>query len=413
MCIVNTNLVAWLISPHLSSMLLAGREVVEGLHVHTNVEQEDGDVGAQDQLGGGGLKFNRDLSWDLESEFARVQAMDLQQRLQMEQMKKERKVLDSVKRDLQRFQETLQTNSSSSDSSGNGERPMRQRESLLPPPAPPRKKNKSRASKKSEQQRKIQDESMFSSLSASEQEGSGVENIDISESEVEDDGSTYSEQHLDEFGDQLLDNHLDSSSIGAVDDGSAREGDGMDDQGIFIDHSEIATDMYPAIPDVIEEESDGYLSNSDIDENAYSDAETHQLSQTNLLSKELLPKSALKEEYLVEINDSAKSRDISAREVYDSVVSDLTSSTQEQREQDHRTSTSQRTNTRGGSRPVSKLVNMDSWSHIDTSGIGSARGMRASALKSQRGKRISSSEFKGANIGEVSPYYSGKLWQGF
>ena len=366
-------------------------------------------MGAQDQLGGGGLNLNCDLSWDLESEFARVQAMDLQQRLQMEQMKKERKVLDSVKRDLQRFQETLQTNGSSSGSSGTGERPVRQRESLLPPPAPPRKKNKSRASKKSEQQGKTQDESMFSSLSASEQQESGVENIDISESEMEDDGSycTHSEQHLDEFGDHLLDNHLDSSSISAVDDESAREGDGLDDQGVFVDHSEITTDLHSAIPDVIEEESDGYLSDSDIDENAHLDGEAHQLSQTNLVSKELLPNSVLKEENRVEINDSAKSGDVSARAVYDSVVSDLTSSTQEQREQEHRTSTSQRTNTRGGSRPVSKLVNMDSWSHVDTSGIGSARssasrGMRESALKSQRGKRISSSEFKGTNIGEVT-----------
>ena len=366
-------------------------------------------MGAQDQLGGGdgGLKFNRDLSWDLESEFARVQAMDLQQRLQMEQMKKERKVLDSVKRDLQRFQETLQTNGSSSGSIDNGERPVRQRESLLPPPAPPRKKNKSRVSKKSEQQRNVQDESLSSKPSASELEGSGVENVDISELEMEDDGNAYSGQHLDEFGDQLLDNHLDSSSIHAVDDESAREGDGMDDQGVFLNYSEIATDMYPAIPDMIEEESDGYLSDSNVDENAHSDSEPHQLSVTGLGSKEVLPKSALKEENQIEINNSANSGDISARAVYDSVVSDLTSSTQEQREQEHRISTSQRTNTRGGSRPVSKLVNMDSLSCMDTSGLGSARssasrGMRGSALKSQRGKRISSSEFKGTNIGEVS-----------
>jgi hypothetical protein len=361
----------------------------------------------EEKLGNTALKYARDLSWDLESEFARVQAMDLQQRLQMEQLKKERKVLDSVKRDLQRFQETLH---GGSGSSGSGERPVRQRESLLPPPPPPRKKNKSRASKRNEQQRKIDGESMSSDLLASEEEGLGMENVDINESEMEDFGSTSSQQHLDEFGDQSLDNHLDSrsSSMITVDDESAREGDEIDDQGDFIEHSEIATDRYPTIPDVIEEESDGYLSDSDIDENALSDAETQQLSQTSLVSKELLPKSVLEEEKQVEIDDNAESGDISARAVYDSITSGLTNSTQDQKEQDHRTSTSQRTNTRGGSRPVSKLANMDSWSHsMDAGGLGSARssatrGMRGSALKSQRGRRISSSEFNGASIEEVS-----------
>ena len=362
----------------------------------------------QDQLGNTALKFSRDLSWDLESEFARVQAMDLQQRLQMEQLKKERKVLDSVKRDLQRFQETLHGGSGSES----GERPMRQRESLLPPPPPPRKKNKSRASKKNEQQRKIEDALMSSDLSASEVEGLGMENIELGESEMEDFGSTSSEQHLDEFGDQLLDNQLDSSSIIAVDDESAREGDQIDDQGDFIEHSETVTDRYPAIPDVIEEESDGYLSDSDIDENTHSDDESQQ-SQTSLASKKLLPKSVLEEENQpeVEFDNNAESEDVSTKAMYDSVISDLTNSesTHEQKEQEHRTSTSQRTNTRGGGRPVSKLVNMDSWSHsVDAGGVGSTRssdstrGMRGSALRSQRGKRTSSSESKGASIGEVS-----------
>lgn len=403
------------------SNLTSDRGETEGLHVQINTEQEGGgEMDSQHHLGSTAMKFNRDLSWDLESEFARVQAMDLQQRLQMEQLKKERKVLDSVKRDLQRFQETLQTNgSSNSGSSGNGERPVRQRESLLPPPPPPPRKrnNKSRVSKKNEQQIKTRDETAFSIHSASEQEEVGEENVDISVlSEMEDDASALSEQHLDEFGDQLassvpLDNGLESSSIVAVDDMSAREGDKINgDQDTFVDHSEIAADMYPAIPDMIEEESDGYLSDSDIDENAHSDTETHQLSHSGLELEELPKKSAHKgEETEAEINDSAHSEDISARAVYDSVISDLTGSTQEHREhQEHKTGTSQRTNTRGGSRPVSKLVSMDSWSRMDTGGgLGSARsstsrGMRGSALKSQRGKRISSSEFKSANIGEVS-----------
>ncbi len=360
----------------------------------------------KEEIGSTALKFTRDLSWDLESEFARVQAMDLQQRLQMEQLKKERKVLDSVKRDLQRFQETLH---GGSGSSGSGERPVRQRESLLPPPPPPRKKNKSRASKRNEQQRKIEDESISSDVPASEEEGLGMENVVVDESEMEDFGSTSSQQYLDEFGDQLLDNHLDSrsSSMITVDDESAREGE-IDDQDDFFEHSEIATDRYPIIPDVIEEESDGYLSDSDVDENANSDAETQQLSQTSLVSKELLPKSVLEEEKQVEIDDNAESGDISARVVYDSVMSGLTNTTQEQKEQDHGTGTSQRTNTRGGSRPVSKLVNTDSWSHsmdagglVSASGSSATRGMRGSALKSQRGRRISSSEFNGASIEEV------------
>ena len=385
--------------------IASDRALIEGLCVQADTEQEGGGVDGQDQLGSTALKFSRDLSWDLESEFARVQAMDLQQRLQMEQLKKERKVLDSVKRDLQRFQETLH----GGGGSGSGERSARQRESLLPPPPPPRKKSKLRASKKNEQQRKIEDESISSDLPASEEDGLGMENGDIGESEMEDFRSTPSEHHLDEFGDQLFDNQLDSSSVITMDDESAREGDQIEDQDDFIEHSEIATDRYPIIPDVIEEESDGYLSDSDINENTHSDDESQQ-SQTSLTSKELLSKSVLEEENQIEIDDNTESEDnISARAVYNSGISDLTHSTYEQREQENRTTTSQRTNTRGGSRPVSKLVSTDSWSHsMDAGGIGSARssdstrGMRGSALKSQRGKRTSSSEFKGANIGEVS-----------
>ena len=361
---------------------------MEGLHIQTNtIEPEGENTDTQDQLGGSRLKFNRDLSWDLEAEFARVQAMDLQQRLQMEQLKKERTVLDSVKRDLQRFQETLQTNGSSSASGTNTERPVRQRESLLPPPLTPRKKSKptqSKASKKNEQQKKVQ--LMSSNLSTGEPEG--AENTDISESEMVDDGSTHSELQL-ELGDQLPDDDSESNSVNvsALEEGYG-EGDGID---IAMDHSEIATDAYPAIPDVIEEESDGYLSGSDAEENVHSDTEEQQLSLTSLANKtEPFSKSELEQESTDQISDRAKSS--------------RNDSMQEQR-----TSTLQRANTRGGSRPVSNLVSMESSSrNIGTSGLGSgttstSRGMRGSALsKSQRGKRNNSSEFKGANIGEVS-----------
>lgn len=378
--------------------------MTEGFHVQTNAEQEGDDFGTR--APGSGLKFNRDLSWDLESEFARVQAMDLQQRLQMEQMQKERKVLDSVKRDLQRFQETLQSSSSGTSS----ERPMKQRESLLPPPSPPKKKTKStqlKMSKKNEQQIKA-------SANASTSESDIVENTDISKLEMEDDGNSE-QQQLEELGDQLPDDHLEPSSVNAAALEEESFGEGDDQQEVSVDESEIVypdltehDDTYPAFPDMIEEENDGYLSDSDVDMDAYSDTEVHQLSQTGLLDNmELLPNSALKEENQIVTNNStsAKSGDVSTRALYDSVKSGLTNSKQE-----CRTSTAQRTNTRGGgNRPISKLVNMDSWSHIDTSGLGSStssasRGMRGSALsRSQRGKRISSSEFKGSNIiGEVN-----------
>lgn len=391
------------------SILLAGHSAIEVLHVQKNAELEDRNMDTQDQSGE--LKFNRDLSWDLESEFARVQAMDLQQRLQMEQLQKERKVLDSVKKDLQRFQETLQTNGSSSSGATSSERP---RESLLPPPLPPKKKAKSTQLKASKQKIKAQ----LMSTNASTDELDGIENAEVSKLEMEDDGNAKQLQ-LDEFGDQLPDDyHLESSFVNALEEESMGEGDAIDN--LSVDHSEIATDTYPvfpdmierndaypAFPDMIEEESDGYLSDSDVDTDAYSDTytEAHQLSQTSLLDKmELLPKSAFEEEnYADQIptNYSTKSGDTSTREVYDSVKSGLTGSKQEQR-----TSTAHRTNTRGGGR---LLATIDSWSHIDTSGLGSgtssaSRGMRGSALsRSQRGKRISSSELKGVNmIGDVS-----------
>ena len=105
----------------------------EGGNVQSNALHEGQNALSQD------IQLIRKESWDLEREFAKMKAMDLQQRLSMQQVKKEQKVLESVRRDLKYFQETLKPHVG-----GKVEKKQHKlRESLLPPPPPPsRKKTK-------------------------------------------------------------------------------------------------------------------------------------------------------------------------------------------------------------------------------------------------------------------------------
>lgn len=382
------------------SLLSTGDGIVGSFHNRTDAEQEGGrDTDARDQLEVNTLRFSRDLSWDLEAEFARVKAMDLQERLQIEQMRKEREVLDSVKRDLERFQETLNGGGSSSGTSG--ERPVRQRESLLPSPLPPRKKNRSarsKALKKNEQQRNAPS---VSSNGLSIQSGEferGEENDDVSEAEMEENRSACSEQQLDESGEQSFTDHPGSSSETELGEETRGEGEEIIDRNKeVLDYP--TADMYPAFPGVIAEESDGYLSDSDIDEDGFSATEMQHLSQTSIVTNTGLSKSGQKKGIHMDqitMGDIAESAEYFARSEYK-----LDSA------QEPRASTSQRTNTRGGSRPVSDTAYVESSSltGLGTGTFSASRGgMRGSALsKSRRGKRTnSSSGYKAADIGEVN-----------
>lgn len=124
-----------------------------------NVESEDENLNGRERQMDGLTHNSR--SYDLEIEFAKSQAMDLQQRLQMKQVMKEKRVLESVRKDLKHFQETLHSNTP--------KQPAKQRESLLPPPLPPRKKTKpspSRTPRRKAQQQEAEDHSMSSDMSS-------------------------------------------------------------------------------------------------------------------------------------------------------------------------------------------------------------------------------------------------------
>ena len=177
---------------------LPGRSENTNLDVETNVESEDENLNGRERQMDGLTHNSR--SYDLETEFAKSQAMDLQQRLQMKQVMKEKRVLESVRKDLKHFQETLHSNTP--------KQPAKQRESLLPPPLPPRKKTKpspSRTPRRKAQQQEAEDHSMSSNISS------------VLVDRIDGNGGREEKEDETESGCKLLEDGEIESSVEAVD----------------------------------------------------------------------------------------------------------------------------------------------------------------------------------------------------
>lgn len=314
-------------------------------------------------------------SLDVEAASTKAKTMELQQRLQMHQIEKEKRVLESVRRDLQRFQESMHANS------GEKEKQHKQRESLLPPPPPPKKKSKPAPHKRKAQQRV--DPATSSDLSIDETERDVMEMLEVVDSESVSDGIVDSEEQLEECAGEH-DNAQEGSS-NSVEDITGGESDDDDDAESDdpLTDLDLEAGIYETIFDVEESEgSDEYLTDSEAEENSHSGIEDQQPSLTDLTSRtELLP---------------IKSKPEDEEEYQDHGIS---SDKKEQVARGLFKGTMKKAN--------SKLVKKKQLSqmHIngpDTISASASKGMRGTTLQqSQREKRKHSSEFKSAFMNEI------------